>query len=56
MGRRRTSFPGDLVRAGHASNFEAGRVSRHVCVTETLDAAAWGAELAAGDDPGRIYL
>ncbi len=28
----------------------------HVYVTETLDAAAWGAELAVGDGPGRIYL
>lgn len=27
----------------------------HVYVTETLDAATWGAELAAGDGPGRIY-
>ncbi len=28
----------------------------HVYVTETLDAATWGAELAAGEGPGRIYL
>ncbi|MEU3747767.1 MULTISPECIES: NAD(+)--rifampin ADP-ribosyltransferase [Streptomyces] len=48
--------PGDLVRAGHASNFEEGRVSHHVYVSETLDAAVWGAELAAGDGPGRIYV
>ncbi|WP_329286154.1 NAD(+)--rifampin ADP-ribosyltransferase [Streptomyces sp. NBC_00691] len=48
--------PGDLLSAGHDSNFEAGRVSRHVYVSETLDAAAWGAELAAGDGPGRIYV
>lgn len=25
-------------------------------MTRTLDAAAWGAELAIGDAPGRIYL
>ncbi|GAA3918882.1 NAD(+)--rifampin ADP-ribosyltransferase [Streptomyces gulbargensis] len=48
--------PGDVLVPGHASNFEEGRVSRHVYVTETLDAAAWGAELAAGDGPGRIYV
>lgn len=48
--------PGDLLTPGHASNFEAGRTSRHVYVSETLDAAAWGAELAAGDGPGRIYV
>ena len=28
----------------------------HVYVTETLDAAAWGAELAVGDGAGRIYF
>jgi rifampin ADP-ribosylating transferase len=27
-----------------------------VYVTETLDAAAWGAELAAGEGPGHIYF
>lgn len=47
---------GDLLVAGRASNFEEGRTSRHVYLTQTLDAAAWGAELAAGDGPGRIYL
>ena len=47
---------GDLLVPGHLSNFEAGRVMNHVYVTETLDAAAWGAELALGDGPGRIYV
>lgn len=47
---------GDLLVAGRPSNFEAGRVMNHVYVTATLDAAAWGAELAAGDGPGRIYV
>ena len=28
----------------------------HVYFTATLDAAVWGAELAAGQGPGRIYL
>jgi rifampin ADP-ribosylating transferase len=28
----------------------------HVYVTETLDAATWGAELAAGEGRGRIYI
>ncbi|MET8772407.1 NAD(+)--rifampin ADP-ribosyltransferase [Streptomyces sp. NPDC004658] len=48
--------PGDLLTPGRASNFEEGRISRHVYLTETLDAAVWGAELAAGDGPGRIYV
>lgn len=30
--------------------------SNHVYVTRTLDAAAWGAELAAGDGRCRIYI
>src|SRR6195952_4991446 len=47
---------GELLRPGHASNFEAGRVANHVYFTETLDAAAWGAELAAGEGRGRIYI
>ncbi|NMO93554.1 NAD(+)--rifampin ADP-ribosyltransferase [Actinomycetospora sp. TBRC 11914] len=47
---------GDLLVPGRLSNFEAGRVMNHVYVTETLDAAAWAAELALGDGPGRIYL
>lgn len=48
--------PGDLLTAGYASNFEDDRDANHVYVTETLDAAAWGAELARGDGPGRIYV
>ncbi|MBK0870113.1 MAG: NAD(+)--rifampin ADP-ribosyltransferase [Saccharopolyspora sp.] len=47
---------GDLLLPGRLSNFEAGRVMNHVYVTETLDAATWAAELAAGAGPGRIYL
>jgi len=47
---------GDLLVPGRTSNFEQGRVTNFVYVTETLDAAAWGAELAAGDGPSRIYI
>ena len=47
---------GDLLVPGRLSNFEAGRIMNHVYVTETLDAAAWGAELAVGEGPDRIYL
>lgn len=47
---------GDLLVPGRLSNFEDGRVMNHVYVTRTLDAAVWGAELARGDGPGRIYL
>ena len=47
---------GDLLLPGRASNFEEGRIMNHVYVTETLDAATWGAELAAGEGRGRIYI
>lgn len=47
---------GDRLMPGRRSNYEAGRISNHVYVTETLDAAVWGAELAAGEGRGRIYI
>lgn len=47
---------GDLLVPGRPSNFEEGRVSNHVYMTQTLDAAVWGAELAAGEGRGRIYI
>ena len=47
---------GDLLVPGRESNFETGRLMNHVYFTATLDAATWGAELATGEGPGRIYL
>lgn len=47
---------GDRLIPGCPSNYEAGRISNHVYVTRTLDAAAWGAELAVGEGRGRIYI
>lgn len=48
---------GDLLEPGYLSNFGAtARTANHVYFTRTLDAAAWGAELAAGEGRGRIYL
>ena len=47
---------GDLLAAGRESNFEAGRVMNYVYFTATLDAAVWGAELAAGENHGHIYI
>jgi rifampin ADP-ribosylating transferase len=47
---------GDMLVAGRSSNFGGGRIANNVYFTTTLDAAAWGAELAAGDGPGRIYF
>jgi rifampin ADP-ribosylating transferase len=47
---------GDLLVPGRESNFEAGRTMNYAYFTATLDAATWGAELAAGDGRGRIYV
>jgi len=47
---------GELLVAGRESNFEAGRLMNYVYFTATLDAAVWGAELAAGEGLGRIYV
>jgi hypothetical protein len=47
---------GDLIEPGHSPNFgERGRTTSYVYLTGTLDAAIWGAELAFGEGPGRIY-
>lgn len=47
---------GELLVPGRESNFEQGRVMNYVYFAATLDAATWGAELAAGEGRGRIYL
>ena len=47
---------GDLVRAGYISNFGRGAAAAYVYFSGTLNAAIWGAELALGEQPGRIYV
>ena len=47
---------GETLVAGRESNFEEGRLMNYVYFTSTLDAATWGAELAAGNRRGRIYI
>ncbi len=47
--------PGDLIEPGFRSNYGTRKQASHVYLTATLDAATWGAELAVGDGPGRIY-
>lgn len=46
---------GEELTAGQRSNFGEGTTANFVYFTATLDAATWGAELAQGDGPGRIY-
>ena len=47
---------GSFLLPGQSSNFQQGRITNFVYVTETLDAATWGAELASGEDRGHIYV
>ena len=47
---------GDLLVPGRESNFETSRVMNYVYFTGTLDAAVWGAELAASEGRARIYI
>ena len=48
--------PGSLIAPGYASNYGRRNRAAFVYLTATLDAAVWGAELAQGDTPGRIYI
>ena len=48
---------GDLITVGQRPNFgSVERTSNWVYFTRTMDAATWGAELALGEGPGRIYV
>lgn len=48
--------PGDTIAPGFGSNYGKRNVAAFVYVAGTLDAAIWGAELAAGDGAERIYV
>ena len=48
--------PGDLIIVGYVSNFTDVQPLSWVYFAGTLDAAIWGAELAAGDGRERIYI
>jgi len=54
-GTRADLKPGDLIERGYRSNFGKRKEAGYVYLTGTLDAAIWGAELALGEGPGRIY-
>jgi len=47
---------GDLIEVGFTSNYGSQKKSKYIYLTETLDAATWGAELASGDGKERIYI
>jgi hypothetical protein len=46
---------GDFIETGYDSNFTEGKL-KHIYLSATLNAAIWGAELARGTGPERIYL
>ena len=48
--------PGDLIKAGYNSNYGKRATAAYVYLSGTLNAAIWGAELAFGEGPGRIYV
>ncbi|CAD7055163.1 NAD(+)--rifampin ADP-ribosyltransferase [Pseudorhizobium endolithicum] len=48
--------PGELIVAGYQSNFTEEKPLSWVYFAGTLDAAIWGAELAAGSERERIYV
>src|SRR3954453_2082650 len=54
-GPRAARKPGALPQPGYSSNY-TDRRSPWIYFSETLHAATWGAELAKGEGPGRIYV
>ncbi len=54
-GTKAELVPGDLLEPGFRSNYGEQKRANHLYFTATMDAAIWGAELAAGSNPGRIY-
>lgn len=55
-GTRADLKPGELIEPGYRSNYGKRKKARYVYLTGTLDTATWGAELALGEGPGRIYI
>lgn len=54
-GTRADLAPGELLQPGFRSNYGQRKRAAFLYLTATLDAATWGAELAAGEGRGRIY-
>lgn len=56
-GTRADLKPGALITPGFVPNIgNKARTTKYVYFTRTMDAAIWGAELAAGEGPGRVYI
>lgn len=55
-GTRADVAVGSQLEPGYGSHYGKGDTANFVYLTATLDAAVWGAELAAGAERERIYL
>jgi hypothetical protein len=55
-GTRADLKPGELIGPGYTSNYGKRKIANYVYFAGTLNAATWGAELAAGEGRARIYL
>ena len=55
-GTRADLKPRDRIAVGYSSNYGTRKQASWVYLTGTLDAAIWGAELAAGAGRERIYI
>lgn len=59
-GTRIAFSDGELLRPGHPSNYQEGRISNHIYFAATLEPAIWGAELAnalaGSNERGHIYV
>src|SRR5262247_3302005 len=56
-GTRAHLKPGDLIEPCDPPGArEPAMMTTYVYLTPNLDAAIWGAELAVGDGPGRVYI
>ena len=47
---------GDLIEIGFHSNYGKKKKAKWIYLTATLEAAVWGAELAAGEGREKIYI
>jgi hypothetical protein len=47
---------GDLIGPGFSSNYGQRRTAKYIYLTATVETAVWGAELAVGEDRGRVYI
>ena len=54
-GTKRALTIGDRIVPGYDSNY-GERKAKFVYASSNLNVAIWGAELAVGDGPGRIYV